>query len=352
MTGVQRYAGELVGALDRLLSRQPQRAGTLRVELLVPPDAAAQPPDLDFITPRQVGRFGGHAWEQATLGASRGGLISLCNTGPIRHRRHIVCIHDMNVRNCPESYSLAFRGLYRMLLPALGRRAVAVATVSDYSAGQLVRYGICDRRRILLTPNGHEHAHRWTPGHSAATQGAADRNTILLIGSPAHHKNIGLILGLSDRLAEAGLRLAVVGNADPRVFGAGRIGKDSARAQWLGRVTDGEMAALLQDALCLAFPSLEEGFGLPPLEAMAIGCPVVASDRASLPEICGDAALYAAPQDPDAWLTRFRALQQSPQLRDTLVARGKARAARFQWAASAERLLQAMDLADGVPAGA
>ena len=117
---------------------------------------------------------------------------------------------------------------------------------------------------------------------------------------------------------------------------------------WLGAISDGELAALLADCLCLAFPSLAEGFGLPPLEAMALGCPVVVSDQASLPEICGDAALYASPTRPDQWLARFKALAGDPGLQQALVARGQARAQVFSWRAAALHYLTAMARVDGL----
>jgi glycosyltransferase involved in cell wall biosynthesis len=346
VTGVQRYGREIVRALDRLLTENPALAEGLDLELLVPPGAA--PPPLEAIRVRTVGRIGGHAWEQAVLPAqARGGLISLCNTGPLLHRKHIVCIHDVSTRICPESYSRPFRALYRVLMPALGRTARAMFTVSDYSAGELDRLGIRRRDEISLAPNGHEHALDWVPAHSARTRTVASRGTIVLIGSPAPHKNVGLVIGLSERLAHAGLRVAVLGAADPRVFSAA-VPLGGGSVEWLGRLTDGELVALLQDCMCLAFPSLVEGFGLPPLEAMAVGCPVVASDRASLPEVCGDAALYAPPDDADAWFDRLVALHASPERRAELIARGKARAARFRWSQSAGGYLRAMAAADGL----
>jgi len=120
------------------------------------------------------------------------------------------------------------------------------------------------------------------------------------IGSAAPHKNVGLVLDMADRLAEAGLRIAIVGMSDSRVFKSGPTSAKARNVHWLGRISDGELVALLGDSLCLAFPSLTEGFGLPALEAMAVGCPVVVSDRASLPEVCGNAALFAPPDDPEA----------------------------------------------------
>jgi glycosyltransferase involved in cell wall biosynthesis len=348
ITGVQRYAHEIVGMLDRLLTDNASLADGLDVELLVPPGTTA--PELDAIRVRTVGRIGGHAWEQAVLPVhARGGLISLCNTGPVLHRNQIVCIHDLSTRVCPQSYSRPFRALYRVLMPALGRTARAVFTVSEYSAGELDRFGVRPLQGISVAPNGHEHALRWVPAHSERTRRVATRDTVVLLGSPAPHKNAGLVVGLSERLARAGLRIAVVGAADPRVFSTAISERDGAGVEWLGRVSDGELTALLQDCLCLAFPSLTEGFGLPALEAMAVGCPVVASDRASLPEVCGDAALYAPPDDADAWFDRLIELHASPRRRADLIARGKAQASRYRWSQSAGRYLLAMAEADGLP---
>jgi glycosyltransferase involved in cell wall biosynthesis len=278
-----------------------------------------------------------------------GALLSLCNTGPVSVRRQIVCIHDMNTRHCPESYSSAFRALYRTFIPALGRSAGAIATVSGYSARELERFGICRAEKLFVAPNGHEHVRRWRPTLLPGRPAFPARGTIILLGSRAPHKNTGLVIGMAERLAAAGLRLAVVGGADPRVFGAVSGSSGSPHVAWLGRLSDNELAALLQDGLCLAFPSLVEGFGLPALEAMALGCPVVASDRASLPEICGDAALYASPTDAEAWFGRFVELATKPELRRQMIMRGQVMANRFSWAASARRYLRAMAAMDGVP---
>lgn len=343
ITGVQRYAGEIVRALDTLLKARPDG---LEIELLVPPGARTRLP-LQNISVRTVGRLNGHLWEQTSLPAAvRGGLLSLCNTGPVALRRQIVCIHDMNLRHCPASYTPAFRALYRTLVPALGRSAGAVATVSAYSASELVRFGICPSEKLFIAPNGHEHVRRWMPKPIGLAFPA--RETIVLLGSRAPHKNTGLIVDMAERLASAGFRLAVVGAPDPRVFDAEGSNHGSPNVAWLGRISDDELATLLRNCLCLAFPSLVEGFGLPPLEAMALGCPVVVSDRASLPEICGDAALYASPADAEAWFERFIELAATPALRERMIARGRMAASRFSWFRSAERYLEAMAAMDGV----
>lgn len=346
-TGVQRYAREVVSALDALIAEQTPLARELEIDTVCPPGSEKLP--LQQIEQREVGRAGGHGWEQAQLPSALGGggLLSLCNTGPLMARRHIVCMHDANVWNAPQSYSPTFRALYKALLPALGRTAWGVATVSKFSQKELVDRRIVPAGRVFVAANGHEHALRWNPRHSEATRKAASPDTIVMIGSPAPHKNVGFILDMAERLGHAGLRIAVAGAADARVF-SGRTHAEAANIHWLGRVSDGELAALLRDSLCLAFPSLTEGFGLPALEAMAIGCPVVASDRASLPEVCGEAALLAPPDDQEAWLGNFLGLRTSDTLRINLIDRGHARAAAYNWRATAMRYLEAMARADGI----
>ena len=285
----------------------------LEIELLVPKGQTIELP-LRHIRTRIVTGAGGHLWEQLMLPQSvSGGLISLCNTGPIALSKHIVCIHDLNTRLYPASYSLPFRTLYRALLPTLGRSANAVATVSRFSADQVISYGIASTDKVKVIPNGHEHALRWRPRHSQKTRSAAGPNTVVLIGSLAPHKNIGLVLGLAPRLAAAGLKIAVAGISDARIFNASGLSPAADNIIWLGRLSDDELAALLMDSFCLAFPSFTEGFGLPPLEAMTLGCPVIATDRASLPEICGEAALFASPTDAEAW---FRATHPTTRQRE------------------------------------
>lgn len=347
-TGVQRYAREVVRSLDALIAEQDPLARGLEVGLHCPPGSDEIP--LASIERRETGRTGGHVWEQTQLPLSLdgGGLLSLCNTGPLLSRKHIVCIHDANVWNAPQSYSRVFRSFYRTLLPCLGKTAWRVSTVSEYSLGELVRRGVTPAQRAFVAPNGHEHALRWRPEHSAGIRLAGSRETIVMIGSTAPHKNVGLVLDMADRLAEAGLRIAIVGMSDSRVFKSGPTSAKARNVHWLGRISDGELVALLGDSLCLAFPSLTEGFGLPALEAMAVGCPVVVSDRASLPEVCGNAALFAPPDDPEAWFDRFMQLRNSEALRLQMIGKGRARASAYSWRATALRYLEAMAAADGV----
>ena len=349
VTGVQRYAREITSALDRLLVERHPWARDLSIDIVCPPGARQDLP-LRRIAVRATSRGSGYSWEQFELpAAARGGLLSFCNVGPIIANRHVLCIHDVNTFLAPASYSWKFRALYRWLLPTLGRAASRVVTVSNFSAAQIARLGIAPPSKVTVIPNGREHASRWISRHSSSTRAVAGDQTIMVIGSPAPHKNVGMLLGLSKELAAAGLKLAVVGSLDAKVFASSQVAEVERSVWWLGRVTDAEIAALLQDCLCLAFPSLTEGFGLPALEAMTLGCPVVVSDRASLPEICADAALYGPPDEPLRWLAHFLALKEDRELRIEMRRRGMAAAQRYSWSQSAERYLEVLAEADGVP---
>ena len=349
LTGVQRYAEEIIKAIDEFITLRSPGTDGLALEILCPPNSRRLP-GLSSIPVREVGPGTGHLWEQLALPTHlKGGLLSLGNTGPLSVSKQIVCIHDANTRLFPESYSKRFRLLYRLLLPAVGRRAAKITTVSAFSKSQLEAFGIAPSHKIAVMPNGHEHADSWLPKHTEMTHKAAGSHTVVMIGSPAPHKNMALALSLADALKSSGLKLAIVGAVDRNTFecfGAssqpGFAANDVDNIIWVGRVSNDAMTALLRDSLCLIFPSFTEGFGLPPLEAMAIGCPVIASDRASIPEVCGNACLYAPPGDAAAWLRHIRRLHADPELRTALIEQGQIRARQFSWRHSAQLYIDLM----------
>ncbi|MCJ2012617.1 glycosyltransferase family 4 protein [Methylobacterium sp. J-076] len=333
VTGVQRYGREILSEVDRILQERGQTA-----EILVPASVTALPA-FGAITARRVPGASGHAWEQAILPARAGRpLLNLCNTAPLAVGRQIVCMHDTNVFDEPTSYSLAFRLLYRGLFPALARRAAAITSVSRFSASRLGECLGVPARGITVAPNGHEHVFRWDAAASTLGERLSGiRPFVLLLGSRARHKNVGFVLRQAGALDALGVDLVVAGGS-AEIF-AQTESVVAANIHQLGFVSDDDLAWLYGHALCLAFPSRSEGFGIPIVEAMALGCPVVASDRSCLPEICGDAALLAGPDDAPAWLAHVRTLATSPTLGDELRARGTERVKAFSWKSSAQTYL-------------
>ena len=304
------------------------------------------PAGLAAISHVQTGRFSGHLWEQIDLPlfAGRDPVISLCNTGPVAVRRTLTCVHDANVWLAPGSYSRAFRSTYRVLLPSLLRGPRSWITVSRHSEAELLRIGVARRPAAAVTPCGSDHAKSWDPARSRLKAADLPSRFVFGLASRSPAKNTGLLAELARRLAPAGISVVAAGSPNARVFGAPCARAPSPLVE-LGRVSDDDIALLMSRAICFVFPSRQEGFGLPPLEAMALGSPVVASDRAAMPEVLGDAAILLSPDEPDAFAAAILRLAADRDARADLIRRGRERAACFAWRDSAAAIL---DLAAGL----
>jgi glycosyltransferase involved in cell wall biosynthesis len=345
-TGVDRYAQEILRAMDALVCEGHPLTAGLTLDILCPAGTVDASPFVD-IPLRLLPSAPGHFWEQFILpGHVCGGLLSLCNTGPIALKKQIVCIHDLNSRIMPESYGLMFRAVYRVLVPALGRRAAQIVTVSRFSQKIIGRFDIKPTDKITVIHDGYEHVLGWNPDRSALVGADLPNPFVLLVGSKAPHKNVAIIYTIAAELAGRGISLVVAGGEDASVYAGQHSDPLPPNVKHLGRVNDDDLAYLYRRALCLVFPSKTEGFGLPVLEAMALGCPVISSDAASLPEVCGEAALYASPDDAAAWLAAIGRLAAEPTLRENLAGAGRKRSKAFTWRRGAEKYLELMFAVD------
>ena len=169
---------------------------------------------------------------------------------------------------------------------------------------------------------------------------------MLCIGRNQPYKNMDLIWAIAPALAARGIEVLVAGEAGDAA--ALRHGPNIVA---LGRISDDELAAAMEAALCFVFPTRIEGFGLPAVEAMARGCPVIASTADALMEVCGGAAIHVDPDNPDGWTAAIIRLQENPFERLAMVAAGRARARLFTWRGVAETWLGLMAAVDGVPVG-
>ena len=342
LKGVGRVAAELSGALLRL-----HAAGQGPEVYIARPAAPVHDPDswpglLHSLKVVSTAPRNGHLWEQLELArvAPKGWQLNLCNTGPVLRSRQVLMIHDAQAFRQTASYSLVFRLFYRVLLPLIAKRARILTTVSDFSRHELEALGVFPKGKAHVVHNGVDHFDRIIPDPATLRRHAlTDGGYFLALGSLAPHKNLKRLLEAARARPTGALPLIIAGGQNSRIFRDEGLSAGNG-VHFIGRVSDAELKALYGSARALVFPSITEGFGLPPLEAMSCGCPVIATTGGAVPEVCGEAAIYADPLAPDEWTDAMMKLECDEQLVEALSIRGRAHAAGFTWQKAAEQILQ------------
>lgn len=341
-TGVQRFAIETIAAFDRLAAANEEWANTT---IIAPRGSvSSERPPIRRLQVIEYGKTHGNIWEQMELPiASRAGvLVNLGNTGPLLcGHRQIVVIHDMGAFDTPESYSTQFRTWYRLLQRRLAVSGAKLVTVSEFSRDRLVQHLNVRTDDVTVMYEGSDHILRISPDTRTLDRyGLAESRYVLVVGNTANHKNIEAVRSIAGVLDCRGIELAVVGSVSSSIYKSSL--NTASLGRFLGRVTDSELRALYDSALCLFFPSTYEGFGLPPVEAMACGCPVLASRGGSVQEVCNDAALYFNLEDGCSMARAIELLLDDKGLVCCLRELGMKRANKFRWDASVQVLADAI----------
>ena len=261
------------------------------------------------------------AWYRVGLPlAARGADVLHCPTvrAPLRTAAPlVVTVHDLAVLRHPDTFNRWTRAYSRAFVPTVVRRAARVIAVSEFTKRELVELLDVDERRVRVIPNG--------AADVFAAEGPSEAGEyVLAVGTLEPRKNLHRVAEAARR---AGVELRVVG-----ARGWGDIDVRGDGVRWLGEVADAELAALYRGARCVAYVSLYEGFGLPVLEAMACGAPVVTAAAGALEELADGAAVLVDPLDPAAIAAAFA---EADRRRDELGRRGVERAKRFTWDAAA-----------------
>jgi len=352
VTGVERVAFELINVLA---TEHVDREGCwyegtrrFRLQLIAPASGSAISP-WPNLTLHRRGRFSGHAWEQLDLPRLTFGqcLVSLCNTGPLLKRRHILYLHDAQPFAIPHNFSLSFRLWYRIVFHVAGRSARYLLVNSRFTQRELARHVGLARDKMTLVSLGSEHVLREkTSANVLERFNLPEGPFVLAVASANPNKNFAGVLRAIEHLGQDAPPCVIVGQTNQKQFSD--VTMPAGGVTHLGYVSDRELLALYRRALCLAFPSFYEGFGLPPLEAMAVGCPVIASHTSAMPEIGGRAVDYC---DPDDYRSLAKAIEQvaaDSNGRARMRRQGIRRSAGFSWAhsgATLRRLIGAEGLA-------
>jgi glycosyltransferase involved in cell wall biosynthesis len=239
--------------------------------------------------------------------------------GPLHARPPlVVTVHDLAVLRRPDAFNRWTRGYSRVFVPRVIRAAARVIAVSEFTKRELVELLGLPAERVRVVPNG--------VGEPFVANGArAGGEYVLVVGTLEPRKNLPRLVQATRAV---GLELRVAGS---RGWGDLDVKGDGVR--FLGFVPDDELASLYRGALCVAYPSLYEGFGIPVLEALACGAPVVTSAATAMAEVADGAAVLVDPQDTDAIAA---GIAEAIARRDELAPLGPVRAAAFTWRAAAE----------------
>ena len=278
----------------------------------------------------------GHAWEQFILPTrlKQGSVLwSPANTGPIMVRRQALTIHDLTPLEHPEWFQASFARWYRLFLPILARRVQRVFTPSEYVRQKVIRrFGITE---VYVTPNGVDHS----LFHPDAKQTRFDlpRKYILFVGTLEPRKNLIHLLQAWDeiRVDFSEVWLIIVG-VSGNVFKPIQLSREMEQVRFLGYVDDETLAGLYANASLFVLPSQDEGFGLPALEAMASGTPVMVSDGGALPELVGDAGMVFCVSNPNDLKNMLGESLSNTQRRAVCREKGLERAKDFSWLKTAE----------------
>jgi glycosyltransferase involved in cell wall biosynthesis len=334
-TGIARYVNELSASLDG--GGAELRRFALGRQSFPAPSGTRHLPVPARIVARSWKLTGWPRAEQLVRGADVVHATGLLV--PATRRPLVVTVHDVAALRHPELHPARHVRAQRGLVSSLDRAAGIVA-VSAATADDLVQLGV-PGERITVAPLGLSHM------PPPVSEGRPPPGYLLTVGETARRKRYDVLLralvglGPDVRLVMAGPPAADDERLSQLVSELGLTD----RVRRLGSVSDAQLSGLYEGALALCFPSVAEGFGLPVLEAMAWGTPVLVSDLPVMRELAGDAAVYIPVDGPSTWADAISGVIEQPALREALSAAGRRRAGEFTWEKAARRTREAYALA-------
>lgn len=297
ITGVQRYSREILSTIDNLIdSGELSIPDRLKIICLTPNQPFLDP-NWKQIKIKKIGKLKNNLWEQIDLPiyVRKNLIFSPANIAPLFSPNQVATFHDASVYTIPEAYSLLFRLKYKLIFSLVGKKAKKIITVSIFSKKELSRFCNINQNNIETITHGFEHLLNISPDISIIEKYSLKKKPyFLLVGSKSQHKNMEIVFKANNLLNNDLFNIVVVGGVFSKVFQKTE-GERRHNIIEVGYITDEQLKALYYHALCFIFPSLYEGFGLPVLEALSFGCPVLCSNAASLSEFGNELVTYFDP---------------------------------------------------------
>lgn len=324
VTGVQRYAREILNEMDRICDGKNI--------VLLAERSAVDIPEFKNIRVIKYGRLTGNPWEQISLPLyvlkHKALCVNLCNMAPIL-TPHITVIHDVSFRVNRNFFSGAFALWYNFVFSLAIRKIRQIVTVSEFSRKEICRAYKKDFSNITVTYNGWQHFDRISFDENALSKYGLEKNRFYFaMSSMAPNKNFRWIAENARQNPDT--IYAVSGSVNKKVFGDIFDFDIPSNLKFLGYVSDNEAKTLMRDCRAFLFPTFYEGFGIPPLEALCVGAEAVVSDASCMREIFGEYVHYIDPNNPGINLNALLKRRCPPP--DALFKK-------YSWKTSAEKLL-------------
>lgn len=332
LTGVHRFAFEMCKAMMRM-------GADITV---IAPQNVLDSYKCEFKIVK-IGKTSGHLWEQIELPLymrkhhKNELLISFSGLGPVFRKNHISTIHDLAFIVNPAWYSRTYTLYYKLMTPILVRNAKKIITVSNYSKKEISRIYPIVSDKIHVIYNALSDKFKTCETEEVAT---IDEDYVLAVSSMDPRKNFPRLVDAFMQLENLPYKLYIIGGK-PNNFGDMKFSKyREDKVKFLGYVSDNELVEYYKKASLFVYPSLFEGFGIPPLEAMSQGTPVLLSDIEVLREVCGDVAFYCNPYDINDIAEKIEYILSN---KSEVIDKRKGYSAllsKYSWDESAEKLLE------------
>lgn len=328
VTGVQRYAIEISRQLKKLYGQD--------VIFVCPKNILNKEIALE-LEAKEVGSHHGHLWEQWDLplylrmiGSPL--LLNLTNTAPIFYYNKLVTLHDILFVRYPHTFSKMFVAFYRVLIPLVVYTSKHLFTVSDFSKKEISDYYHIDKNKVTVIYNAVSSVFK-----NLYDATLRHKKYFMAVSSIKQNKNFFYILDAFLQLSakDKQIELIVIGDLQSKSFQTMDLSKyKNKQIKFLGRVNDEELVRYYSNATAFIFPSLYEGFGIPPLEAQACGCPAICANTSCLPEIFGGSVLYCDPYDVSTLVKAMKKMIEDDNLRGRTIELGYCNIQRYSWEVS------------------
>ena len=326
ITGVQRFGIEISRNLKKMMGNDI---------CFVSPNNTKHPELVKELDVQFVGNKSGYYWEQIELPnflkkQGKPLLVNFASTAPIAYSNQISTVHDAAYLRFPEGFSKAFYWTYKLLIPMVCKKSRAVVTVSEFSKKEISLMMGVPLNKLFVVYNAVD-CQKFQPIVNSSEKG----NYFLCVSSVSYRKNLKLVLEAFALKQDVfkNTKLYIIGELKGKSFNNEDLENylSLPNVKLLGRVSDNELINYYRNSIAFIYPSFYEGFGIPPLEAQACGCPVIVAKTSALPEVFEESALYCDPYDANDLGNKMEKLKDDLISSNHFKEMGITNSQRFTW---------------------